>query len=358
MVDTGWSLPARVAQATVFTATDRPVQRHVDYVTEETEGSISPLEFVIDVLSDPVNLLLVGGAALGIIGVVVGYFWFRPAARDVHVLRETVEEYTDLVPWMLRLSLGLPLVGAGFAGYFFSPVVPAPTRLFQVAVGFLLLFGLATRFVALIGLLAYLIGVVLEPELLLASEYLGGFLAVILLGSGRPSADQMLQQVAATEGTLYGQIDPIHRIATRFNAVLDPYKAYAPMILRIGLGLNFVYLGISEKLLQPERALRVVQKYDLTSVVPVDPGMWVLGAGLMEVTVGTALVLGFLTRGVSAVAFTLFTLTLFGLPDDPVLAHVTLFGMASALFITGSGPLAVDSRIHGTVTVPETSVEG
>jgi hypothetical protein len=33
---------------------------------------------------------------------------------------------------------------------------------------------------------------------------------------------------------------------------------------------------------------------------------------------------------------------LFGLPDDPVLAHVTLFGMASAVFTLGAGPLSID----------------
>lgn len=38
----------------------------------------------------------------------------------------------------------------------------------------------------------------------------------------------------------------------------------------------------------------------------------------------------------------MFTTTLFGLPDDPVLAHITLFGMASAVFTMGAGPLSFD----------------
>jgi hypothetical protein len=44
----------------------------------------------------------------------------------------------------------------------------------------------------------------------------------------------------------------------------------------------------------------------------------------------------------AAVSFVLFTTTLFGLPDDPVLAHVALFGMASAVFTLGAGPLSFD----------------
>jgi len=35
--------------------------------------------------------------------------------------------------------------------------------------------------------------------------------------------------------------------------------------------------------------------------------------------------------------------TLFGLPDDPVVAHISLFGLVSALLITGSGPYSVDA---------------
>jgi len=111
------------------------------------------------------------------------------------------------------------------------------------------------------------------------------------------------------------------------------------------MGITFVYLGLIEKLADPGRALLVVEKYDLTSVVPVDPGLWVVGAGVTEIAVGLALIAGFFTRGAAALSFVLFTATLFGLPDDPVLAHVALFGMASAVFTLGSGPLSFDRLV-------------
>ena len=50
------------------------------------------------------------------------------------------------------------------------------------------------------------------------------------------------------------------------------------------------------------------------------------------------------TRATAAVGFLMLTMTLFGLADDPVLAHVTLFGMTSALFVTGAGPWSFDER--------------
>lgn len=82
--------------------------------------------------------------------------------------------------------------------------------------------------------------------------------------------------------------------------------------------------------------------YGLTGAVPASPALWVVGAGVVETAVGLAPVVGAFTRACSGVAFLLFTTTLFALPDDPVLAHVSLFGLASVLVVTGAGPHSVD----------------
>lgn len=320
------------------------VAGHVKYVVDGAP-TVRALQFLVDVLEHPVNAVLLVGGGLSVVAAMAAYLQYGPARADVRALRATLEDYHEFLPWMLRLAVGLPLVGAGFAGYFFSPAVIAPTRIFQVAVGFLLLFGLATRAVALVGLLAYLTGLVLEPNLVLASEYVGGFLGILLLGAGRPSADHLLQRVAAAEGSVYGRFDPLHPIVERFNDVVGPYERYAPTAIRLGVGFNFALLGFWEKLANPGWALEVVEKYDLTGVVPVDAGMWVVGAGLTEFAVGVFLFVGLFTRATSAVAFVVLTTTLFGLPDDPVLAHITLFGLSSALFVTGAGPISIDERL-------------
>ncbi|WP_232686015.1 DoxX family protein [Halobacterium zhouii] len=317
---------------------------HVDYVVEGAPH-VAAVRFLVDVLSDPLNAALIGGGGLAVLFTMVAFLRFRPAEADVYALRQALAGYHEFLPWMLRLAVGLPLVGAGFAGYYFSPLVETQLRVLQVALGFLLLFGLATRVVALAGLLAYLAGLAVRPELVLASEYVGGFLAILLLGSGRPSADHLLQRVAATEGSVYGRVDPLHPIVDRFNAAIEPYERYAPTVLRAGVGFNFALLGFWEKLAHPGPALAVVDKYNLTQVVPVDPGMWVVGAGLTELAVGVFLFVGLFTRATAATAFVVLTTTLFGLPDDPVLAHVTLFGLSSALFVTGGGPFSIDERL-------------
>ena len=326
---------------------------HVEYVVDDSGKPIDPLGFLFAVLSEPVNMALFGAGGVMAVGVLFGYLYtYESAPRDIDFLRETLTADADFLPWLLRLSIGLPLVGAGFAGYFISPAVSVPTdplltlltRLFLVGIGFVLLYGIATRLAAAIGLLAYvLVAVLVAPEILLASEYVGGFLAIILVGSGRPSVDRLLFRLREERGTLYGRLTPLHDLTGHVNRYLSQYEIYTPTVLRIGLGINFIYTGLFDKLLQPSQALAVVEKYDLTTVMPVDPGLWVVGAGMTEFALGIGLVLGIFTRGLAAVAFGIFTLTLFALPDDPVLAHISLFGLTTALLITGSGRFALDN---------------
>jgi uncharacterized membrane protein YphA (DoxX/SURF4 family) len=329
---------------------------HVDYVTDDRGATLDAVAFLVSVLSDPVNLALVAGA--GLLGALAtgAYLVVRPTIRDVVILREKLASYADLVPWMLRLSVGLPLVGAGFQGYLFAPTVgfdPAANpgvRLLFIGLGFGTLFGLATRIVAGLGLCTYLAALATDPGVILAVEYVPAFLALLVLGGGRPSADDMLQAVASAEGTYYGRVDPVHYLKRALDRRTDPYRRYVPTVVRVGVGLSFVYLGAIQKLADPGSGLLVVEKYGLDTVVPVDPGLWVVGAGLTEVAVGVALIVGFVTRAAAAASFLLFTTTLFGLPDDPVLAHVTLFGLASAIFTLGAGPLSVDEWIGRPAT--------
>ena len=323
---------------------------HVRYVTPGGDP-IAVVSFLRAALTEPFNLAMLAAGGVAGVAVAAAYLRLRPFQRDLAVFRETMAGYRDLLPWLLRLSVGLPLVGAGFAGYYFSPAVtlgsPTFVRLFGISIGFLLLFGFGTRFVAFVGLVGYLGGLVFNPTLLLAFEYVPAFAAIALLGGGRPSADHVVSRLADAD-TAYSRLDPFYRaVAVPFVERVEPYRALVPVIVRVGLGLSFIYLGVTQKLMNPGNATAVVAKYNLTAVVPVSPELWVVGAGLTEAAVGTLLIAGAFTRGASAVAFLLFTTTLFGLPDDPVLAHISLFGLASALLVTGAGRWSVDAWLRG-----------
>ncbi len=335
---------------------------HVRYVAT-TEDLGDGIAFLAATLTDPVNVLALGGGAVTVAVAIPIYLRIRIFDRDVAAFRAVMESYSDLLPWLLRLGFGLPLIGAGFAGYFFNPVVDpliggGIDRIQQILLGFMIVFGLGTRVAALAGLAVYLVALPIEPLLLFSFEWVPGFIAIALVGSGRPSADHTLQRVAATEGTLYHEIDPIHDSAAWLNDRCEPYERYVPTVIRVGMGIAFVFLGLFEKLLAPEMALNVVERYGLSAVTPIPPELWVLGAGFSEVALGLAIAIGLFTRASAMTALFVFTLTLFALPDDPVLAHIGLFSLASALLITGSGPYALDRRLADPRRAPDRSTTG
>ena len=331
------------------------VSAHVRYVTDGDGPGMGVREFFAAALGDPLSLGLLAIGGLGAVTVAGGYLRYATRLPDVQVGIRTLRSYRPYLGWMLRLSIGLPLVGAGFAGYYFSPSVPTELRLVQVLLGFALLFGLATRLVAAAGLVAYLAGLVTNfPELLLASEFVGGFLGVLVVGPGQPSADMLLRRVVVTDGTFLSRFRGTPTPSKLLNRV-GLTRECAPILIRAGLGFNFAYLGVSQKWLQPAGGLEVVEQYGLTSVVPVSPELWVFGAGLVEFGIGVLFLAGCFTRGAAVAGFVVLTMTLFGLSGDPVLAHITLFGLTSALMITGGGRYSLDDTIvpllHHRLTV-------
>jgi len=342
---TDW--PRRVLTASLVSVAFavRPAAAHVDYVTEEGASGPDVVEFLTAVLSDPLNVALLVGGGAGVTIATLGWLRYGDHVADVTVTRRTLRSYQPYLGWLLRLATGLPLMGAGFGGYFFSPAVSVEVRLVQITLAFLLLFGLATRLAALAGLLTYVVGLTAHfPTLLLSSEYVAGFLGILVVGPGQPSADLLFRRLVLTDGTIMSRLRGVTTVSDLLSG-LGIEKSAAPLLIRVFLGLNFAYLGVTEKWLDPGRALQVVEKYDLTAVAPIAPEMWVFGAGLGELAVGILILTGTFTRSAAGAGFVILTTTLFGLPDDPVLAHVTLFGLTSALLITGSGPLALDRTV-------------
>lgn len=341
----GQPLAATLAVGLLLASTARA---HVDYVAPSDGRAGGPSDLVEAVLADPAALAAFGIGALVVAGLAVAWLRWGGSFADLAVLRETLEGYEDFVPWMIRLSVGLPLVGAGFAGYLFTPALGIQVRVLQVLVGFLLLLGLATRVAALVGLGGWLsVASIFGSPLFLAGEFTGAFLALILVGPGRPSADHLLAEVAGDERTLYHRVDPVHRLAQRFRGFVSPAVTWAPVAVRVTLGATFAYLGVVEKIARPGRAIALATDLGLPELVPLSAEAWVLGAGLVEVGVGLALVAGLFTRAASAAAFLVLTVTLFALPDDPVLAHVSLFGLCSVVFTWGPGRFALDDVLGG-----------
>jgi len=190
--------------------------------------------------------------------------------------------------------------------------------------GFALLAGLFTTPAALIGIMLYAVAVSTKFYIFGNFENFMALISLLILGTARPGIDD-----------LFGIP---HLKAPRL-------ASYVPFLLRIGIGGAFVFLALYEKVLNPHLMEQVVLQYRLNEYIPVGAGMWVFAVGTIELLVGICILIGFQTRLVSAIGFAVLITTFFFFKED-VYSHVTLFGVLSAIFITGAGRLSLDSYFN------------
>jgi uncharacterized membrane protein YphA (DoxX/SURF4 family) len=310
---------------------------HVDYVTDPA-ASDDPIGFLLDTLAQPGSVLVLLAGAAVVLGLLLAWARWRPM-EDARVrFVERAAGYHEYVPWIVRLSVGLVLIGSGLSRTLIMPTIDASgiASLVLTVAGFLLLLGFAVRLAALAAIGAFVVTTVAHPELVMMLDVVGALAVATIIGPGRPSLDDLLR-AAFPRG-------PGAKAATE-NLVNGGFDDVVPLLVRLGLGGAFVASGIADKLLIHDQALAAVEKYGLTSFVPVAPELWVVGAALVETGLGLAIMLGAMTRLSAAIGFAVLTAALFALPDDPVIAHVALFGLSSVLVILGGGRWSLDRRV-------------
>ncbi|MEZ4156767.1 MAG: DoxX family membrane protein [Candidatus Paceibacterota bacterium] len=304
---------------------------HIRYLVEENDftGQLGgDKQFLMEVFNSPHNMVLIlstvaVAALLFIIAQVIPF-----CKQEISTIREKADNYVEFIPWILRLSLGIALIGAGTGGWLISPAFPGYTYLglIQILLGFFMLAGLLIAPVILITILLYVFALTKDFYAIGNFEVLAAAVALLFLNHKRPGVDDLLN---------------IPNITT----ALQRFRSIIPLILRVGIGGAMVFLGIYEKMLNPHVTEMVIKNFGLMNVVPVDVHMWVFATGIIEVVLGTALILGLRTRLVTAVTFIVLTLSFFYFGEE-VSSHVTLFGVLSALFITRGGRFSLDNRFE------------
>lgn len=302
------------------------VSAHVGYVSpgevfENQSGG--DWFFLLSPLFNLNYIFLMLGTLIVVFGLYFGLLRLSFVKDRIKYLRERAQTYHDFIPWMLRLSLGIALLGAGTAGMVISPLLTDTFGLAfcQIVLGFMILAGFLNLPVLLASIVLFIFALSQDFYIFGNLEFLAIALVLIILGDFRPGVDDLfgLPELKA----------------------LRPLRKYMPLILRIGVGVAMIFLAIYEKLLNPHLSAYVVEHFNLTSYMPVTPAMWVLGAGLAELFIGLFILIGFRTRLVSAIAFLVVATTFFFFKES-VYSHVTLFGILSVLFTTGGGAYSVD----------------
>lgn len=301
---------------------------HVGYVISESEiqkKAGSDFLFLLKPLTQPFYLTLMLGA---IVVALLLYFLLRRSSfisTRIAFIREKTKSYIELIPWMLRLSLGIALIGAGTAQAFISPVLSNfPLFSFiQILLGFLLFAGFLLGPTIWLAIALFLLALSNDFYLFGNADFFAASVVLLILANPKPGLDDLL--------------------GLPFWSPPKRLREFIPLILRVGIGGAMIFLAVYEKFLNPHLSAAVVENFHLTFVIPASPEMWVLSAGLIEFIVGLALLVGFQTRLVAAIAFAVLTLSFFYFSEE-VYSHITLFGVLSVLFVTGGGKWSIDSH--------------
>lgn len=292
---------------------------HVGYVIDEKLGLCRVREsvrFLLEPLSDPKNLLLMVLTTIFVAILFVIYEKTQIFKKYLERLKDNTQSYRDLYPWMLRLSLGIALLGAGTSQVFVSPILGASpfVSLIETILGFLLLSGFLTGIATVGSIIIYGFALFSDLYILGNFDFLGIAVALLLFADGRPGIDDIF--------------------GIPFLPNLSHLKSWAPVVVRFGIGFSMLYLAVYEKLLNPELSSLVVEKFNMAEAIPVSPAMWVLSAGLVELLVGLLLIIGWRPRLVSSIAFLVLTASFFFF-QEAVYSHITLFGSLSVIFSSG-----------------------
>lgn len=303
---------------------------HVGYIVENAQGRSevgTDFNFLLAPLKDPLDLVLILSTA---IIAIMGYFLIRKTLvcqRFEQHLKNRAKSYEEFLPWIARIAVGIMLIGAGVGSNLISPVLPGFPQFssLEIFLGFLILTGLLLfpAIMAAIGL--YIFALAQNIYAFGNLEILALFIVILLLASGKPGIDDLFDLTVLK--------------------LRHPRPNFVPFIVRVGLGLAMMFLAIYEKFLNPHLSELIVSQYQLTSIIPVSPEMWILSAGIIEFLVGLALVVGFQTRFVAASAFAILTVSFFFF-GETVYSHITLFAALSILFVTGGGKLSLDEYLR------------
>lgn len=302
---------------------------HVAYVItpeELTEHAGTDWHFILQPFHTPSDLAIMIITAILVAVLLIAAHKISSVHAFFARIVARLQSYNEYIPWIIRLALGISLIGAGTAGVLISPTFAGGQAFafIEFALGFCFLMGFLIVPSALVAIGLFLYGVIHEPYLVGNADFLALAIGVFVYVSARPGVDDVLQ--------------------ISFLRPSIARKDWIATVIRFGLGAAFIFLALHEKILNPGLSELVVSEHALTSIIPVSINMWVLSAGLVELALGVLLVLGLYTRLVAVVSIIVISLTFFFF-KEAVYSHVTLFSALAILAVEGAGRWSLDRRI-------------
>lgn len=242
---------------------------------------------------------------------------------------ERLTRLYDWVPLVFGIHVAIPLLVMGIQLEFIAPNLDLRPNgiggflaLGEIVVALSLIYGALTRYGALLLMALVVAGIPVFGLENVAEHvvYIGIAIFFYILGRGPFSVDGLL-----------GLNRPRNAAHIR----------YAVPALRIGMGASILVLGFTEKLWNVPMGLAFLDAYPLNffpaiGLSQINNEVFVIMAGVVEVTAGLLLMSGVLTRVAILVLWLPFNLTLPFLGWQELVGHLPLYGIMVVLLIFGT----------------------
>ena len=293
------------------------------------------------------SFTLEGSAILLFFGSILAFLiyahYFRKPDKWLLLLSGRMQRFTEWIQPLLRLTLGWTLIASalGLVPRLGNSPMAYPTFLapdLELAVlgpgwhwliwaelflGFWFMSGLWTRVAStvMIAAIHLALGLYGEPFLAYYPTFLGISIYLFIRGGGRGT-----MQTRTLLG-LQPVLDFLHEMPMR----------YPQYILRVLAGLNFIYLGVWFKVLQPNLAMGLITIYEVPIFCEA-PDCFTLIMACVEIVAGIAIMAGILIRPASLFLFVAFFFFATFLPEGYD-AHLAFYGVLMAFLLGGPGRL-------------------
>jgi uncharacterized membrane protein YphA (DoxX/SURF4 family) len=175
-------------------------------------------------------------------------------------------------------------------------------------------------------------------------NYLGEIIVLLVLGAHNLSLDRLLGKGKENTGaastlttpppspqSVGGSFTTFHTFWHKLSLWIAP-KSFA--ILRVCFGISLIYASAYAKVIHNNLGLFTVMKYHLDVLLGFEPHFLVLGAAIVEILIGTFIILGIEIRFTSLFFefWLMLSLWFFG---EVVWPHIILIGIPIALIMYG-----------------------
>jgi len=293
-----------------------------------------------------------GSVILGFFGAILAFLiyihFFRLPPKWLMLFSGRMRRFTEWIQPMLRLTLGWTLIASalGLVPRLGNSVMSYPTLLApdlelanlgagwswlvtaELILGFWFMSGLGTRIASNVLILLLNLALVLFGEAFVAyyPTMMGIAVYLLIRGGGRG---------AMITRTLFG-LEPV---LERLESI--PMR-YPQLMLRILAGLNFIYLGVWFKVMQPNLMIGIINIYDLPYMT-LNPECFTLIMSCVEIVAGIAIMAGILIRPASLFLFFGFFFFAFVTPEGYD-AHMAFYGVLMAFLLGGPGRSSQEGR--------------